>query len=200
MNTNEPLLKQVLGAEWDSLAPVIKKHYSLKPFAADTIHMKGVMEHIKHAMIAKLFILPGLMLGALIPYQGRKVPAEVYNWTEKDSAAFHWKRSFMFPGRKKPFLFRSYMHRFGNDQIIEYVRFGIGIKLQTTASNGGVVFKDNGYVWKLGAVFIPLPVNMLLGKAQVEEMPLSATEFHMKMEIKHPIFGKTFQYEGRFSF
>jgi hypothetical protein len=84
------------------------------------------------------------------------------------------------------------------NEVIEFVRFGIGIKLKVTAKNGGIILEENGYVWKWGNLLIPLPVRFLLGKAYIEEMPLSNIEFCMKMEIRHPIFGTTFQYNGNF--
>jgi len=37
-------------------------------------------------------------------------------------------------------------------------------------------------VWKVGQRSIPVPINVLMGKAYIEEMPVSDTDFSMKME------------------
>ena len=85
-------------------------------------------------------------------------------------------------------------------EVIEYVRFGVGMKLLVTAENGVLIFKDNGYVWKLFGVNIPVPINLIFGKAYIEERPIDATNFSMKMIIKHPLFGDLFRYSGQFTF
>jgi hypothetical protein len=92
MKSTEPIFKQILKSEWDSLALVIKTHYSLTPFTNQRIEMKGTMESVTHSPIAKVFIPINLILGALVPYQGKNVPVEVCNWTQENKAAFYWKR------------------------------------------------------------------------------------------------------------
>ena len=46
---------------------------------------------------------------------------------------------------------------------------------------------------------IPVPVHLMLGRAYIEEMPISDSEFSMKMIVTHPIFGQTFQYNCIFT-
>lgn len=198
MSTTEPVFKQALGAEWDSLAPVIRAHYSLPPFTDQSLRVQGRMDSVTHSLVAKLLSPFTTFFGALVPYQGKNVPVEVINQSRKDNAGLHWQRTFFFPG-KKPFVFRSHMRHTGEKEITEYVRFGLGLRSRLSAVNGGLVYKDNGYVWNMGGWLTPLPIGLLIGRAYTEEMPVSDTEFVMRMEITHPVFGQTFQYNGRFS-
>lgn len=83
-------------------------------------------------------------------------------------------------------------------ELTEYVRFGLGIRLSVAALNGGLVERDLGYVWKIGRWSIPLPIYLILGRSTIEEMPISDTEYEMKWTVRHPLFGETFAYSGRF--
>ena len=87
----------------------------------------------------------------------------------------------------------------GLHEITEFVRFGFGIRLNVAHQSDGLVFQDKGYVWNVGRLSIPVPVNLMLGKAYIQEMPISDSEFSMKMVVTHPVFGQTFQYNGKFT-
>jgi hypothetical protein len=56
-------------------------------------------------------------------------------------------------------------------EVIEYVRFGIGMRLAVSAEEGALVFRDLGYVWRVAGLRIALPLGLLLGTAYVEERP-----------------------------
>jgi hypothetical protein len=198
MNSTIPIFKQALQSQWDMLAPVIQAHYRLSPFTEDSLQIQGSMESVSHSLYTK-FLLPFITLvGALVPYQGRNVPLSLINATHNDKAGLYWQRIFFFPNRK-PLVFRSVTYYIGPQKITEYVRFGFGLRFKITAQSGGVIYRDNGYVWKIGKFSIPIPVHLVMGRAYVEEMPISDTEFSMKMILTHPVFGQTFQYNGKFS-
>jgi hypothetical protein len=84
-------------------------------------------------------------------------------------------------------------------ELTEFVRFGLGLRLSVSVKNGGLVEEELGYVWRIGKVPIPIPIRVLLGKSFVEEMPISDSEYQMQWVIRHPHFGETFAYRGRFS-
>jgi hypothetical protein len=62
-------------------------------------------------------------------------------------------------------------HEAQGAEVIEYVRFGIGMRLAVSAEDGALVFRDLGYVWRIAGLRIPLPLGLLLGTAYVEERP-----------------------------
>jgi hypothetical protein len=194
----EPVLKQALGPQWDSLAPVIRAHYGLTPFIEEQVQLKGMMDRVSYASYVGLLMPFLLLAGAWVPYQGQNIPAEAINQSKHERPEYFWSRTFHFPG-KRPFVFRSRMLYTSAGELTEYVRFGFGLRLGVSVMNGGLVEQERGYVWKIGRWHIPLPIHLLLGKSYVEEMPISDSEYRMKWVVTHRLFGETFSYSGRFS-
>ncbi|MCP4264023.1 MAG: DUF4166 domain-containing protein, partial [Candidatus Brocadiaceae bacterium] len=152
-----------------------------------------------HSKIAKLFLLPGRFFGALVPYQGKEIPTEVKNWTTEDNLqAMFWYRTLFFPNRS-PVIFRSRMEYIGGSEIIEYVKYGMGIRLHTYSKNNALYFRSMGYIWKIGPITLPIPNWMILGDAEIVEKSISDTEFFIDFKMIHPLFGKTFSYTGIFN-
>lgn len=198
-NNNDPIFKQILGTQWDELGPVIRNHYFLKPYSEDYICVKGEMDEIYHSLVAKLLIPFGLLFGAIVPYNRKNIPIDVHYNSKPDSEKLYWDRVFKLSPTKN-FHFKSHMEQQSANEVIEYVRFGVGMRLLVSAEEGALIFKDNGYVWKIFGVNIPIPMNLLFGNAYIEERPIDDENFSMKMIIKHPIFGVMFRYSGRFTF
>jgi len=196
--TNEPVLKQALGPQWSSLAPVIQAHYGLTPFTDEQIRLKGIMDYVSYSSIAAILMPFAVFTGALVPYRGQNVPVEATNQSLPGIPAYFWTRTFHFSGRK-PYTFRSWMICTAAGELTEYVRFGLGIRLAVTVLDGGLIEKDLGYVWKIGRWSIPLPIHLLFGRSYIEEMPISDSEYRMKWTVTHPLFGEMFAYSGQFT-
>ncbi len=199
MKKTDPIFKQILGDNWDKLGTVIQEHYFLKPYSDDYICVTGEMDEIYHSKIAKLLIPFGLLFGAIVPYNDTQVPIDVHYNSKPDNATLYWDRVFKLNNRKT-FHFKSYMEQHSGNEVIEYVRFGLGMKLAVTVEDGAIIFHDKGYVMKILGFKIPLPINLLFGNATIEERPIDDTNFSMKMIIKHPLFGVMFRYSGQFQF
>ena len=198
-NNHEAIFKQILGSQWDELGIVIKEHYFLKPYSDDYICVQGEMDEIHHSLIAKLLIPFGLLFGAIVPYNRKNVPIDVHYNSKPDSSTLYWDRVFKLTPTKH-FHFKSRMEQQVGNEVIEFVRFGIGLRLLVTVENRAIIFRDNGYVWKIFGINIPIPMNLVFGNAYVEERPLDDENFSMKMIIQHPLFGVLFRYSGKFTF
>ena len=194
----EPIFKTVLGKQWMQLGSIVRQHYSLMPYSHDYMRVDGVMEEIHHSWFAKLLIPFGVLFGAVVPYRGANVPVSVHYSSSPNDANLYWDRAFQFQHQKN-FHFKSYMHHVSGNEVIEYVRFGVGMRLRVTAEDGALVFRDEGYVWRIFGYNLPIPVGLFFGKAYVEERPINAESFSMKMELTHPLFGTLFRYRGHFS-
>lgn len=90
------------------------------------------------------------------------------------------------------------MEYVGGDEIIEYVKYGMGIRMQMSVENGALVFTSAGYVWDTGIVRIPIPTWAILGDARIVERAISEQELYLEFTMVHPLFGKTFGYSGAF--
>lgn len=75
----QPVIKKSLGEDWDKLPDIVKLHYDIIPGESSNIIIKGVMDEVYHSPVAKLFLLPGRIFGALVPYKGKKISTEVRN-------------------------------------------------------------------------------------------------------------------------
>ncbi|PZQ73853.1 MAG: DUF4166 domain-containing protein [Variovorax paradoxus] len=200
--THTPVFQTVLGdADWQRLGAVVRRHYGLRPRSEDHMTVRGRMDEVWHAPWAALLMPAGRLFGALVPHTGRDVPIEVNYRCRPQDAGLYWDRCFHFEGQPV-FHFRSHMTvaDAARHEVVEWVRFGLGLRLRVTAEEGALVFRDVGYVWRIGRLQLPLPLHLLLGRAHVEERPVpgDAGAFTMKMAIGHPLWGEVFRYSGRF--
>ncbi|WP_152047098.1 DUF4166 domain-containing protein [Aureimonas psammosilenae] len=197
-DAHAPIFASVLGADWFELGAIVRRHYSLRPFRRDAVTVRGAMDEVWHSNLAKLPLPMARLAGALVPYRGRDVPIEVHYSAREADGTLHWDRVFHFPGRS-PFHFRSHMELAGGNEVIEFVRLGIGMRLAVTAEAGALVFRGKGYVWRVLGRDWPLPLELVLGRAYVEERPAGEDRFSMRMNLVHPLFGELFRYSGRFA-
>jgi hypothetical protein len=201
MKDTRPIFQQALGPGWEQLGDVIRRHYTMAPFSNAHVCVRGTMDEVHHSPWARVLMPFGRLFGALVPYKGTRVPIEVHYRCRPGNALLYWDRVFSFEGRA-PFHFRSHMARApaGGGEVIEYVRFGLGMRLAVSAEEGALVFRDLGYVWRLGRLHLPLPLGLLMGTAYVEERPDpdDADRFTMRMVLRHRWFGDVFRYSGRF--
>ena len=197
-NTPQPVIKKALGEDCQCLAEIVKQHYDITPGVESNMTITGTMDEVYHSAIAKLFLLPGRVFGALVPYKGRNIPTEVRNWTTTDNGnAMFWHRTLRFP-HKPTAIFTSRMEHVIGNEIIEFVRFGMGIKMQMSVENGALCYTSRGYVWKIAGIKIPIPTWLILGNATIIERATSDDTFYIDFNMVHPLFGRTFAYSGTF--
>jgi hypothetical protein len=192
------IMKMALGEKWDYLDDIVKRHYEMAPGTASNVTIHGRMDQVFHSNIAKLFLLPGRIFGALVPYRGENIPTEVRNWTRGDNVkAMFWYRKLQFPGKPQT-EFKSRMEYAGGDEIIEFVKYGLGIRMRMSVNDGALVFTSTGYVWDMGWARVPIPTWAILGDAQIIEKGISEYDFYIDFNMVHPLFGRTFGYSGEF--
>lgn len=192
----KPVFQTLLGQDWDKLGHIIRRHYFLKPKSQDYICVAGEMSEIYHSTLAKLIIPIGLLFGSVVPYRGNNIPVDVHYNASSENSNIYWDRIFKF--KRGDFHFKSFMEPVAANEAIEFVRFGVGIRLRVSAENGALVFRDTGYLWRILGCDIPIPGRWLMGSVYVEEKPIDNTNFSMKMVLEHPLAGVLFKYTGRF--
>ncbi|OIN85251.1 MAG: hypothetical protein AUJ12_09895 [Alphaproteobacteria bacterium CG1_02_46_17] len=84
------------------------------------------------------------------------------------------------------------------NEVVEIMRYGVGWRMGYFWEDGKVKLKHKGYVFHLYGIFIPLPLSLLIGKGYAEETPIDDNTFDMFMQIVHPLWGKVYEYKGRF--
>ncbi|MCP3669180.1 MAG: DUF4166 domain-containing protein [Gammaproteobacteria bacterium] len=154
---------------------------------------------VEASMVGKIFITSCRLFEALVPFTGHDIPVTVRNWSRADSAAMFWHRTFCYPG-KQPVIFRSRMEYAGNNEIVEYVKYGLGIRMKLSTEGETLRYDSLGYQWDLGPFTLRIPDWLLLGKAVIRETPISEQTFQVAFDINHPLWGHTFGYSGQFKF
>tara|TARA_Y100001934_G_scaffold146833_1_gene176416 strand:- start:214 stop:609 length:396 start_codon:yes stop_codon:yes gene_type:complete len=128
--TKSPVFRTVLGEGWEDLADVVRRDYFLTPASDDYICVTGEMSEVRHSNVAKLLIPVGLLFGAIVPYQGKNMPVDVHYRSDPANSNIYWDRVFKFD--RGDFHFRSHMEPVAQNEVIEFVRFGIGVRLHVT--------------------------------------------------------------------
>jgi predicted DCC family thiol-disulfide oxidoreductase YuxK len=192
----EPIFKSIFGDQWDKLPPVMKRHYSNRPYTQDTKIVKGTLDVFCKPPL--LYISPLMQLLGQIPARNEtNVPVTVYFQSDLNSKSFYFNRIFNF-ANGKPYTFKSRMLQIETDKVIEIMRFGLGWKLQYLWNGEKVILLHKGYALQLFGYRIPLPLTMILGAGYAEERPVDDYTFDMETHITHPWWGKIYQYKGRF--
>jgi hypothetical protein len=191
-------IRQALGSDWPSLGDVIRRHYDLPPGTDTRLQVDGIMQ-VSVSPLGRLFVTAGRLFDALVPFRGENIPVTVRNWSQPDSSAMFWHRTFRYP-EKQPIIFRSRMAYAGGEEIVEYVKYGLGIRMRLCAEGETLRYDSLGYQWDLGPLSLRIPDWLLLGKAVIREIPESAEAFRVEFTIDHPLWGRTFGYAGRFVF
>lgn len=195
-NASKPIFQNIFGDSWASLPPVMKKHYANRPYSNDVVTVEGMMK-VESSLFARLLTPLFIMAGSLVPYEGENIPVTVHFKSSPENNRYQFDRTFNFPA-KKPYHFRSAMKPIGGNQVVEFMRFGIGWRAAYTWDGNDVILAHKGYVLNLFGLLLPLPLELLMGKGNASETPINDDEFSMQMEIRHALFGKIYEYGGTF--
>lgn len=192
----DPIFKSIFGNTWDDLPPVMKKHYANRPFTHDRVTVEGVLDTFCAGPVKWLAPLFWVMRG-IPPHSETQVPVTVHFDSDPRTSAFHFNREFRFR-QVEHYAFRSRMVQIQGNEVVELMRFGIGWRMNYVWEDARVKLKHKGYVLKLGSLFVPLPLGLLMGTGYAEEIPIDEDTFDMRVDITHPLWGKVYEYKGRF--
>lgn len=192
-----PIFKNIFGSSWDDLPPVIRKHYANRPYTDDLTVVEGTLDVMCRGPLKALSPLMKL-LGQIPTHTENNVPVTVRFQSDKNSKAFQFNRTFHFKN-VPTYVFRSRMLQIKGDEVIEIMRFGLGWKMQYRWTGEKVVLEHRGYALNLFGHFIPVPLTIFMGRGYAEEIPVDDNTFDMMTNIIHPLWGKIYEYKGRFS-
>ena len=194
--TVDPIFKLVFGKDWDQLPPVFHKHYANRPGCDDHVVVEGYLNVSCAGPIRRLGWLFWLM-GSIPPINEKNVPVTVHFTSEKNSARYRFERIFHFRNRP-PYHFNSYMEQICDNKVIEITGGNMGWCTHFCWENNKIVMRHAGYVIRIMGYYIPVPLHWLIGRGYAEEIAVDDNTFDMCMHLTHPIWGKIYQYNGRF--
>jgi hypothetical protein len=196
----EPIVRRALGADWEQVPELLRRNFALSPGTDSEVRLRGLMHEISYSRIGGLFVWPGRLFGALVPYQGRDVGIRIDIRTHAtDSRFMYWQRVHFFPEHPE-FIFASRMEYGGGNEFVERVRTGLGMRMKASIANGVLKFEAVCYEWNLFGFTLRLPNWLLMGTGVIRERQTAPDQFEMRFEINHPWWGRTFTYNGVFSF
>ena len=187
------MFRKILSDQWTNLNPALQQHYGIRN--GEEISLTGELA-VKHGRYIKLLMPLIRLTGALVPVEGERFEVSVHNKRVDD--LFYWHR--VFKKDNKIYEFKSKMQQFDND-IVEFVGLGIGIRMGLKVKKGALIYEDKGYVFKLGSFLIPIPLGLLMGVSNIEEFKSedSSNDINMRFVVNHPWFGFGFSYMGYFN-
>jgi len=190
--TTRPIFQDVFGDDWDRLPKVMRDHYAVRPYSNDSVTVEGTLD----VKVSKLIRIMSLMTGALVSKSGKNVPITVTFRSGENSRDFHFDRTFHFPDGEQRFLSRM-KHVRGNE-LIEFMRFGVGWKMAYSWTGKKVTLTHRGYIWRIFGLDLSIPLGLVLGRGEAEETPVSDDVFEMWTRTRHPWFGDGLAYSGSF--
>lgn len=191
------LFKSQLGDSWHTLCDGIQKRFDADPTPKKPLAYKGTMTKVWCSAYGKLLAYLSYFTGALLPYCGENIPVDILVFTKDDLPDIFKRRNYFFPS-KKPFLFKSNMRLGKQNQVMEYVGFGLGMIIQIEAREGNLHFYSNHYFLQLGTKVITLPSFLTPGETYLVHENLSDESFRIEITINHKLFGPMYYQQGVF--
>lgn len=182
------IMQRALGAHWDELAPALKAHYAV----AKNRDVGVLSIEYPKAMQWPLNFLR--LFGTLINQQAQQVPTQVSKWMTGEHQ--QWQRRVELPNQVMSF--DSSWQYCGGNELIEYVKPYLGLKMAVSVRDGKLYYVGRSYILKLGSLLIPIPEALVLGHTTIEEIGVDAEHFTMDFRLHHPLFGQIYRYAGRF--
>lgn len=194
--TGLPTFAAALGQYWDQLPNLFKRRYGSTAYLNQCILLTGSLD----ITVSPFFkcMSPALRLvGALIPYPGTDVPVDINIISKSNTDIIFMNRCFRYPNRK-PRHFNSKFAVTKKGDVIEFMRFGLGVRMRYQASKNCITLLHKGYVWRIFGLNLRVPLSLVLGKVSAKEVLQTNNSFNMFVRIEHSLFGKIFEYKGLF--
>jgi len=193
------LFRKILGAEWLKLHPDIQNRFAKNPIPGTPLFYTGTLSELKCSKIGALigFISKPMIGGALIPYTDFDFPVDIQVYS-KPNCPFIFKQRVYRLHKRKAIQFTSYMRESEKGEVLEYVGMGLGMKLILQVQDGNLFFTSDGYFWDIFGMRIPIPGVLTPGKTFLCHQNDNPSQFNIRIEIRHCLFGTTFTQVGIF--
>lgn len=193
------LFRKILGDEWKNLHVDIQARFAKNPGVGAPLYYTGFLSELNCSRLGKFLgmITMPFIKGALIPYTDKNFPVDIQVYSKPDCPFIFKQRIYRLHNRK-PIQFTSYMRESEKGEVLEYVGAGLGMKLALHIHEGNLYFTSDGYFWDVFGFRIPLPGILTPGKTFLCHRNDNPTQFNIRIEIKHALFGTTFTQVGVF--
>jgi len=193
----KPIFEQVFSGKFLSMPVVLQDRYANRSYSDDVCTVEGVLN--VHTSFWMTLLSPFLrVFGALVPSAAKNIKVVVNFKSNRKNNSLKFDRKFYYQHRK-PYNFVSTWIPQENDEVIEFMRFGLGWRMRCYFQDNRVHLEHVSFVWQMGRVSIPLPMHWLLGIPYAYEEAVDERHFRMHFEMIHPLLGNIFGYSGMFT-
>lgn len=179
--------------DWTSLPGDVRRRFA--PHHAQVVY-RGVLT-VRHSWLGALFAWAAAPLGQPLLSRNRKdIETEVHVYPDGKGGVV-WERWLLEAGQPANCV-RSTKALGRSGGLEERTDRGLGMELDVFAADGALVFQSRRYFLQLGRFRVPLPSWATPGTCRVTHSNLSAELFRFTLEMRHPLWGTTFQQRGVF--
>jgi len=193
------LFRKILAQDWLKLHPDIQARFAKNPEPDKPLYYRGELSELSCSKIGKIlgYLTLPMIKGALLPFNDKDFPVDIEVYS-KANCPFIFKQRIYRLNNRKAVEFTSYMRESSKGEVLEYVGMGLGMKLVLHVENGNLYFTSDGYFWDVLGLRIPLPGIITPGKTFLSHRNDNPSQFNIRIEIKHCLFGTTFTQVGIF--
>ena len=193
------LFKKILGEEWQELHPDIQARFARNPALTKPLYYTGYLSQLTSSKFGKVlgYLSFPFLKGALIPFDDFNFPVDIQVYSKPNDPSIYKQRIYRLHGRK-PIQFTSHMRESEKGEVLEYVGIGLGMKLFLFVKDKNLYFTSVGYFWQILGWRIPLPDFLTPGKVFLSHCNDNPSQFNIRIEIKHNVFGASFMQVGVF--
>lgn len=184
--------RQLLSAEdWALLPEAVRRRFSHRSQPGESFVYAG---HILETRMTRI----GLALAHLLRAIGAPLPLErdnrgaaaIVTVTERpDGSGQFWTREYV-RGRGFPQVIHSTKRFSGATGIEETVGCGVTMSLRLQALPGALFFLSHRYFVRIGALRLPVPGHMVLGRIVVGHVDRGGGAFEFTLDVIHPLLGR----------
>lgn len=193
--SNRPLdLGLTLGAAWRRLPLAVRRRFAP---AHDAVTYQGRID-LHCSPMGRVFAWFARAFGSpLCSERCESRPATV-RVRPDGQGGMVWERHFQGT-RGRDHVVRSTKALDQNGQLWERTDGGLRMRLEVREEQGALVFVSRCYALELWGRLVPVPMLLTPGRCRVTHLDLGGGRFRFTMEMRHPLWGRTFFQQGDFA-
>lgn len=197
------IYEQALGADFQKLHPRIQQRFGLSSHDRTASIGHGVMQRIWYNKLVALPLFIGTFRHIMFPQGGRNIPFSIENFAYIDRfgrETVTWIRKFKFARTIRHFD-ATMVYSGERELIVDYLgnKQHLAVDLQfSVTENGGIRVRSGEQRFYEGVLQFRFP-RLLTGSAEVNEWydDLEGC-YKITVDVRNPIIGRIFRYEGSF--
>lgn len=197
------IYEQVLGADFNKLHPRIQQRFGFSSQDRSASIGHGVMKRIWYNKLVTLPLFIGTFRHIMFPQGGKNIPFSIENFAYIDRfgrETVTWIRKFKFPRTIRHFD-ATMVYSGEREVIVDYLgnKQHLAVDLDISATpNGGIRIRSGEQRFYEGRLQFRFP-RLFTGCAEVcEWYDDDEACYKITVDVRNPIFGQIFRYEGSF--